>query len=115
MSVSTALTSVILSVVSTPKRKLNLAFAGVLVSSIGLILFGMARNVALLSISLFMVMMPLPALNVVFKTILQEKTPEDLQGRVFSSAYQLAYGIAPLSFLAVGGLVDKHVEPYVQS
>ena len=56
-------------------------------------------------------MMPLPALNAVFRTILQSTVPSELQGRVLSIAYQVAYGLAPISFLIAGPVVDRILEP----
>lgn len=115
MSVATALTAVTMSTVSIRKNKIKIMFVSMMVTGFGLILFGVLRSKVMLGISLFMLMMPLPALNVVFKTILQEKTPQDLQGRVFSTSYQMAYGVAPLSFLLIGSLVDNVIEPFARS
>ncbi|MBN2795271.1 MAG: MFS transporter [Clostridia bacterium] len=76
-----------------------------------MILFGIFRQTFFLASSLFFLMMPLPMVSALFKSMLQHLVPQDLQGRVFSIAYQIAYGTAPLSFLIVGPLVDQLFEP----
>ena len=48
-----------------------------------------------------------------FTSILQAKSPPDLQGRVFSINNQLGYLGATSSFLLIGPLVDRVVEPAV--
>jgi len=115
MSVSTAGGAFLMSVLKLPSKKIGLIFVGMIVTGFGMMLFGVMRSTAGLGISLMLLMMPLPILNIVFKTILQEKTPADMQGRVFSVVYQFAYGVAPLSFLLVGPLTDNLIEPMLLS
>jgi len=115
MSIATLSMSVILTFVPLPQNKMLVLFASMCMTSIGLLIFGMASSSFLLGTALFVLMMPLPILNVVFKSILQEKVPQDLHGRVFGSAYQVAYGIAPISFLLSGTLVDNVATPFMQA
>lgn len=111
MGVSTALSSVVLSSVLLPKRRMPLFTVGLLVSGAGMLAFSMGSSVFFLGSALFLLMLPLPLMNVIFKTSLQDKVPADLQGRVFATAYQIAYGTAPLSFLLAGSLADHVLEP----
>jgi hypothetical protein len=58
-------------------------------------------------------MVPLPANGVLYRAILQVKTPPDLQGRVWAVGEQLALLGSTASFLLVGPLVDRVLEPAV--
>ena len=75
--------------------------------------FGMARSLPLLGVSLFLLMIPLPANNALFTSIIQVKTPPDLQGRVFGLIGQLALLGSTTSFLLTGVLVDRVLQPAV--
>jgi MFS transporter, DHA3 family, macrolide efflux protein len=48
-------------------------------------------------------------------SILQAKTPPDLQGRVFAVVGQLLMIATPISFLITGPLVDQTLEPAVRT
>lgn len=115
MSGATALGAVLMIKLDSKENKLNWLFRVMIISGLGLVGFGLAKGSVVLILTILMVMLPLPMLNALFKTILQNQTPEDMQGRVFSVVYQLAYGIAPISFLITGPLVDKGIEPYMLS
>lgn len=115
MSGATALGALLMIKVGNIENKVNLMFGVMVISGLGFIGFGLAKETFLLVIAIIMVMMPLPMLNALFKTILQNRTPEDMQGRVFSVVYQMAYGIAPISFIVTGPLVDKIIEPHMLS
>jgi MFS transporter, DHA3 family, macrolide efflux protein len=77
------------------------------------LVFGTTRNVWGLGISLFLLMLPLPVGNTLFISILQVKTPPDMQGRIFSIVEQLGYLGSTTSFLLTGFLVDSYLEPAV--
>lgn len=111
MGVATTLSALTVSVVSLPRTRIYAAFAGMLATGVFMMLFGRARHVLSLGVSLFLLMFPLPVLNIVLKTMIQDKTPANLQGRVFSAVNQIAFGLAPLSFLLVGPLTDQWVGP----
>ncbi len=115
MSVSTGMGALLMSRIRLPKERVMLIFGGMLFTGFGMIAFGLAKSTIEMVIALTVLMLPLPVLNIVFKTILQEKTPADIQGRVFSVVYQFAYGLAPLSFLFVGPLVDNYLEPFMMN
>jgi MFS transporter, DHA3 family, macrolide efflux protein len=51
--------------------------------------------------------------NALFISILQVKTPPDMQGRIFSIVAQLGFLGATTSFLLTGPLVDRILEPAV--
>lgn len=97
-----------------PENKKRFIIAIMSLTGISMIGFGIARQGVWLSLFLILCMMPLPALNAVFRTVLQSKVPLELQGRVLSISYQIAYGLAPISFLIVGPVVDRILEPMMQ-
>ena len=58
-------------------------------------------------------MFPLPLAGALFNSILQSKTPPDLQGRVFGVTGQIFTLTTPFSFLITAYLVDSWLEPAV--
>jgi MFS transporter, DHA3 family, macrolide efflux protein len=78
-----------------------------------LIVYGVSRNVWLLGLAMFGTLYPLPLAGALFKTILQTKTPPDMQGRVFAITGQIFTLTTPFSFLITAYLVDNVLEPAV--
>jgi DHA3 family macrolide efflux protein-like MFS transporter len=72
--------------------------------------FGTARSAALLAVSVFLLLLPLQAWAI-YTSLIQAKTPPDMQGRIFSIIGQLGYLGATASFLLTGPLVDNILEP----
>lgn len=79
-----------------------------------MIAYGLSRNPVLLGISVFVMMFPLPLAGALFNSILQSKTPPDLQGRVFGVTGQIFTLTTPFSFLITAWLVDNWLEPAVK-
>ena len=111
MSGAAFLGGLLVTIFGLPKNKNRLITLMMSLTGLSMIGFGISRQVLLLGLFLVLCMIPLPVLNAVFRTILQDTVPKHLQGRVFSIAYQVAYGLAPLSFIVVGPLVDQILEP----
>lgn len=111
MSIGTFCGAMLIAIWGRRYSKIYIILGAMFINAIMLIAFGMMRTPLTLGITLFLLMMPLPIVNALFKSILQVKVPAKLQGRVFSISYQIAYGSAPLSFLLVGPLVDNILEP----
>lgn len=95
------------------RRRVPVLLAGMLVTGALFLVYGTVREPALLALALFALMIPLPVSNTLFVSILQVKTPPDMQGRVFAIAFQVAFLITPLSFVITGPLVDNVLEPAV--
>ncbi len=76
-------------------------------------LFGVTRSPLAMGIALVGLMLPLPIVNAAFSSVLQVKTPPDVQGRVFAAVTQLAMLFSPISYLLAGPLADKVFEPAV--
>jgi MFS transporter, DHA3 family, macrolide efflux protein len=72
--------------------------------------YGTAREPLLLAVSIFFLLLPLQAWAT-YTSLIQAKTPPDMQGRVFALINQLGYLGATASFLLVGPLVDNVLEP----
>jgi MFS transporter, DHA3 family, macrolide efflux protein len=88
--------------------------AAMLLNGAMLFLFGIVHETAVLAIILFLAMVPLPFSQALNVSIIQVKTPPDMQGRIFATIDQLGYLGSTLSFLLVGLLVDRVLEPAVK-
>jgi hypothetical protein len=60
-------------------------------------------------------MIPLPLNNALYVSILQIKTPPDMQGRIFALMNQLYLLGSTTSFLLTGLLVDRVVNPWAEA
>lgn len=97
------------------RPRIHTLLIGMILNGIMFILFGIARMPLILGASIFIFMIPLPASNALFKSIIQVKTPPQIQGRVFAAISQLSYIVVPVSFLLTGYLVDNLLEPLARS
>jgi MFS family permease len=95
------------------RPRIHTLLPGLLLTGLMMIVYGIARTPLLLGIALFLGMIPLPVSNALFTSILQVKTPPDMQGRVFAVVFQLLFLATPVSFLVTGPLVDNIIEPAV--
>jgi hypothetical protein len=93
------------------KSRIHTIFPGYLITGVMFVAFGTARTPVVLAASIFVLMMPLPITWALFKSILQAKTPPDMQGRVFAAMMQLSFAASTLSFFITGPLVDRVLEP----
>jgi MFS transporter, DHA3 family, macrolide efflux protein len=93
------------------RPRLKLILLGTLLCGVMFLLLGTARSLPLVSVALFLVILPLPANGALFISLLQSKVPPDLQGRVFALDSQLALLGSTASFVLVGPLVDRVVQP----
>ena len=80
-----------------------------------LVLYGVSRTPLMLGVSLFLLFITSPLIDASFMSILQNKVPPQMQGRVFSILFQLMYLANPLSYAVTGPLVDRVFEPAVGS
>lgn len=96
------------------RSRLRAGLGGMLIVGVMFLLFATARSPLLLAGSLFLLMGVLQVWAV-FTSLIQIKTPPDMQGRIFSIADQFGYLGATISFLLVGPLVDDILEPAAQT
>lgn len=95
------------------RHRMRWIMGGMLLHGTALIVYGVVRHPLLLGLALVIMMFPLPAIGALFATILQNKTPPDLQGRVFGAYGQMGMLLTPFSFLITAALVDNVLEPAV--
>lgn len=94
------------------RSRMGLILPAMLMVGLMFLLHGTTRSVVVLSVSIFLLIGGLQ-IWALYTSILQAKTPPDLQGRIFALTGQLGYLGATLSFLLVGPLVDRVIEPAV--
>ena len=95
------------------RPRMNTLIAGLLSAGVMFLFYGVFRMPILLGISLFLIVMPLPIMQTMYMSILQVKSPPDLQGRVFALVDQLGYIGSTASFALTGYLVDHVINPSV--
>ncbi len=113
MSAGAIVGGVIMSAWGGTRPRVHTIFPGIMVSGLMLALFGIMRAPITMGPVLFMMLLPLPMVNAAFVSILQLKTPPDLQGRVFAAVSQIAMLMTPFALLLSGPLADHIFEPAV--
>lgn len=103
----------LMSVWGGTRPRLYTLLAGYALTGLMFLGYGTARSPLGLGAALFLLMLPLPIGNTLLISILQIKTPPDMQGRIFATVLQLGFVGATTSFLLVGPLVDRLLEPAV--
>lgn len=94
-------------------KRIHIYYLSILFTALMLVFLGIARTPLTLGIVMFFAIFANPAANAVFMSLLQAKTPPEMQGRVFAAILQLAMLANPLAFLVAGPLADKVLEPAV--
>ncbi|MEP6986303.1 MAG: MFS transporter [Chloroflexota bacterium] len=95
-------------------KRINVFMPAFLLTGAMFIVYGTSRSPIPLAISMFWLLFTLPLGWGLFTSLLQSKTPPDMQGRVFSVFSQLGFVASTTSFLLVGPLVDRVLEPAVK-
>ena len=111
MALGTVAGGLLIAVFSHIRPRMKLIVAGSVLTGAMFIVFGLARALPVMAASLFLLMLPLPANNALYKSIFQLKVPADMQGRVFAFAEQLFLLGSTASFLLTGVLVDRVLAP----
>lgn len=104
---------VIMSVWGGTKPRIHTIMIGITISGIALALIGISQSFAALAVTMFLLLLPIPFINAAAMSMMQTKTPPDMQGRIFAVMGQISTLLIPLSYLIVGPLVDNVVEPAV--
>ena len=105
--------AVLIAVWGGTRPRVHTFMPGLLLIGAMFVLFATAPSAPVLGVALFVLMAPLPLTNALFLSIMQVKTPPDMQGRVFAIVTQLLFVATPPSFLLTGFLVDNILEPAV--
>lgn len=95
-------------------KRVHVFMPAFLLTGVMFIVYGTSRTPIPLAISMFFLLFTLPLGWGLFTALLQTKTPPDMQGRVFSVFGQLGFVASTTSFLLVGPLVDRVLEPAVK-
>ena len=113
MSLGAFAGAALITVWSGTRPRVHTLLPGMLLSGAMFLVYGVARTPWLLGLSSFLLLLPLPVGWALFTSIVQRKTPPDMQGRIFGALAQLQFAGATASFLLVGPLVDRLLEPAV--
>ena len=95
------------------RPRMKTIIAGSILTSVMFLLYGVLRTPVALGIALFLLFMNLPIIQTMYISILQAKSPPDLQGRIFALNDQLGFLGSTTSFVLTGYLVDHVVNPSV--
>lgn len=93
------------------KRKMTGIYIGVLIAGIGLMFGGLRPTFWWIAIGIFLFLFPIPTVNAQLRSIIQVKSPLELQGRVFSVVFMIARLGPPLGFLISAPLADRVFDP----
>jgi MFS family permease len=96
------------------RRRMSIILPTFVLTGIMFLAYGTSRTPFTLAFSLFCLMFTLPLAWGLFTSLIQVKTPPDMQGRVFSVFGQLSNLASTSSFLLTGLLVDHWIEPAAQ-
>jgi MFS family permease len=95
------------------RPRMKTIIAGLVITSVMFVFFGILRTPIPIGIVLFLLFMNLPIMQTMYMSILQVKSPPDLQGRIFALNDQLSFIGSTLSFALTGFLVDHVMNPAV--
>jgi MFS family permease len=98
---------------SAVRHRVRWILGGALLTAAMYVGYGLVQSSWLLAVTLFFLMIPLPMGGALMTSLLQSRVPPALQGRVFALFGQLAFVGSTLSFLSIGPLVDRVLEPAV--
>lgn len=99
---------------ATIQHRVRLMVLGLLLTAVMYVVYGLVRSPWLLAGALFLMMIPLPMGGALLNGVLQTRVPTYLQGRIFALHGQLSFIGSTLSFLSIGPLVDRVLEPGVK-
>jgi DHA3 family macrolide efflux protein-like MFS transporter len=112
MSLGALAGGLLAAVIGGRRPRMRLILLGTLFNGVMFLVLAVGRSLPWLGISTLLLMIPLPLNNALYKSILQIKTPPDLQGRIFAVMNQLYLLGSTTSFLLTGLLVDSAVNPW---
>ncbi len=95
------------------RSRMRTIFVGSIVTGLMFLLFGVLRAPIPIGVTLFILFFNLPMNQALYISILQAKSPPDLQGRIFALNDQLGFIGSTTSFVLTGFLVDHVVNPAI--
>ncbi|MBK8136259.1 MAG: MFS transporter [Chloroflexi bacterium] len=112
-SVGGLIGGIIMSVWGGTRPRIHTIMPALIMGGTFLALFGLAQSTLWLSVTVFLMMFPIAFVNAPVISILQNKTPPELQGRVFAVLSQISIVLMPIAYLLFGYLADNVLEPAV--
>lgn len=113
MSLGALLGAMIIAAHGKVKRRVLTLLLGMLITGAMFLIFATTSSIWIMAFALLLLMIPLPISNTLMISLLQRKTPPQMQGRIFSIYGQMSYFGSTISFLLTGRLVDHWLEPLV--
>ncbi len=113
MSMGAFLGAVIVAARGKVKRRVLTLLSGMLMTGGMFLIFATTQTIWIMALALILLMIPLPISNTLMISLLQLKSPPEMQGRIFSIYAQMSYFGSTVSFLLTGRLVDHWLEPLV--
>jgi MFS family permease len=95
------------------RPRMKTILACLVLTGVMFVFFGILRTAVSISVVLFLLFMNLPIGQTMYISILQVKSPPDLQGRIFALNDQLGFIGSTTSFALTGYLVDHVINPSV--
>lgn len=113
MAAGCVTSSVVITLMKTPERKLSAMYFGSFLCLTGITLFGMGRNIYQWCAIVFFGCFGAPIYHTYQTVILREKVSVDMQGRIFSLQGMLTEMLAPVGYLCGALLSDYVCEPFM--
>lgn len=105
--------SMLLTIRPMPRKKLPAMFAGSLLCLTGIALFGLGRNLPWWCIVVFCGCFGMPIYYTMQTTLLRERVPVEMQGRIFALQGTITQILAPLGYILGALLADYLMEPFM--
>lgn len=93
--------------------RMTVVSVALVAEGIFLALLGIVSTPAMFAVAMFVFVFLIPVVNTFVISMMQQKVPADIQGRVFAALIQMAMLIQPIALLMAGPLVDQVFEPAV--
>lgn len=103
-----------LTLMKPPKKKLPVMYLGSFMCLMGIMLFGMGRNLYQWCAIVFFGCFGAPIYSTCQTAILRERVSVDMQGRIFSLQGMITGMLSPVGYLLGAVLADRVCEPFMQ-
>ena len=77
--------------------------------------YGLAQSSIFLVLMAFFMLLPMPMVTTMIPAIIQSKTPEHMQGRIFAVVFQLASLANPIALLMTSYVIDNLLNPAIST
>lgn len=105
---------ILISFIKHPKNKLLLMYIGSFMCLVGIMLFGVGRNIYAWCATVFIGCFGAPVYQTFQTVILRERVDVDMQGRIFSLQGMITQFLTPMGYLIGALLADYILEPLMK-